>query len=166
LQLTALNVGAVVSKSVVRTTVVLLIQYTHEHLIFKQWLVIVHNRGWQEIKLCEQGDSVVRCLHTANARQGSHFWESSTFSVSKKCPNPKFHYRVYKSRPLFPFLIQTNKSNNRSYWFKICLNISSHLLLGLPESFLLLNMATKFIHNLLKIIWIFNSCYWEEGSRT
>jgi hypothetical protein len=51
----------------------------------------------------------------------------------------------------------------RSYWFKICLNISSHLLLGLPKSFLLLNLATKFIHNLLKIIWNFRR--WFLGGR-
>jgi len=55
-------------------------------------------------------DSVVWCLLTANCTQESHFCYFSTFSVIENLPNPKFQYRVYKSRPLVSVLSQTNKS--------------------------------------------------------
>ena len=40
-------------------------------------------------------------------------WEANRFSASQEIPrilwNPKFHYRVYESQPLFPILSKTNQ---------------------------------------------------------
>jgi len=79
-------------------------------------------------------------------------WEANRFSASQEIPlilcNPKVHYRVYKSPPLFPVLSQMNPFHappHPNSWRSILI-LSSHLCLCVPSGLFPSDFTTKTLY--------------------
>jgi hypothetical protein len=66
-------------------------------------------------------------------------WEASSWAATQKISNilwkPKVQYRVHKSPPLVPTLIQINPAHITPSYLKSILILSAHLRLGIPSGF-------------------------------
>jgi hypothetical protein len=64
--------------------------------------------------------------------------------------SPSLHYRAQESSPLLPILNQTNPVHtNPAYHYKIHLNVTTHLRLGLPIDLLTSGFLTSNLHTFL-----------------
>jgi len=80
--------------------------------------------------------------------QQSPSWEVNRFSASQEIPqivwNPKVHYCIHRCPPPGPILSQLDPVHSpTSNFLKTHLNLSSHLLLGLPSGIFPSGFPTK-----------------------
>jgi hypothetical protein len=89
-----------------------------------------------------------------NSMELSPSWESTSCAATQEFPNilwhPNVHYRFHENRPLVPILSQINPVHTSpSYLYKVHLNISLHLRLGLSSGLFPSGFPTKILYAVL-----------------